>query len=167
VDTRTGEILAEANEKVSGKAIDEIIARGLSSFEVFFPLESEIATILTDTLRKDPVKTPEEALVEIYRRLRPGDPPTLEGSRTLFQGMFFDANRYDLSRVGRLKMNTKLGTTLPLDQRVLTTDDFVLVLKYLLGLRRNPPGIDDIDHLGNRRVRAVGELLENQFRIGL
>src|SRR2546428_10379565 len=81
--------------------------------------------------------------------------------------MFFDANRYDLSRVGRLKMNTKLGTSLPLDQRVLTSEDFILVLKYLLGLRRNPSGIDDIDHLGNRRVRAVGELLENQFRIGL
>src|SRR5437773_3431875 len=122
---------------------------------------------LTDTLRKDPVKTAEEALVEIYRRLRPGDPPTLEGSRTLFNGMFFDANRYDLSRVGRLKMNTKLGTSFPLDQRVLAVDDFVLVLKYLLGLRKNPAGVDDIDHLGNRRVRAVGELLENQFRIGL
>jgi DNA-directed RNA polymerase subunit beta len=167
VDTRSGEILAEANEKLTGKAIDEIIARGLSSFEVFFPADSEIGTILPDTLRKDPVKTPEEALVEIYRRLRPGDPPTLEGSRTLFNGMFFDANRYDLSRVGRLKMNTKLGTSFPLDQRVLAVDDFVLVLKYLLGLRKNPAGIDDIDHLGNRRVRAVGELLENQFRIGL
>src|SRR5881296_2276133 len=167
VDTRTGEILAEANEKVGGKAIDEIVARGLSSFEVFFPAESEIGMILSDTLRKDPVKSPEEALVEIYRRLRPGDPPTLEGSRTLFNGMFFDANRYDLSRVGRLKMNTKLGTSFPLDQRVMAVDDFVLVLKYLLGLRKNPAGVDDIDHLGNRRVRAVGELLENQFRIGL
>src|SRR4029077_16417782 len=99
VDTRTGEILAEANEKVSGKAIDEIIARGLSSFEVFFPAESESGTILCDTLRKDPVKTPEEALVEIYRRLRPGDPPTLEGSRTPFTGMFFDPDRYNISRV--------------------------------------------------------------------
>src|SRR3989441_601868 len=167
VDTRTGEILAEANEKVGGKAIDEIVARGLGSFEVFFSAESEIGMILSDTLRKDPVKSPEEALVEIYRRLRPGDPPTLEGSRTLFNGMFFDTTRYDLSRVGRLKMNTKLGTSLPLDQRVLTPDDFVLVLKYLLGLRKNQAGIDDIDHLGNRRVRAVGELLENQFRIGL
>src|SRR6059036_3990587 len=167
VDTRSGEILAEANEKIGGKAIDEVIARGLASFEVFFPGESEIAMILSDTLRKDPVKTPEEALVEIYRRLRPGDPPTLEGSRTLFNGMFFDANRYDLSRVGRLKMNTKLGTSFPLDQRVMAVDDFVLVLKYLLGLRKNPAGVDDIDHLGNRRVRAVGELLENQFRIGL
>ncbi len=167
VDTQSGEILLEANERVTGKTLDEVVARGIASFEIFFPAESEIGAILTETVRKDPVKTPEEALVEIYRRLRPGDPPTLEGSRSLFNGMFFDANRYDLSRVGRLKMNTKLGTSLPLDQRVLTADDFVLVLKYLLGLRRNPSGIDDIDHLGNRRVRAVGELLENQFRIGL
>ncbi len=167
VDTQSGEILLEANDKVTGKVLDEVVARGLASFEVFFPLESEIGPVLTETVRKDTVKTPEEALVEVYRKLRPGDPPTLEGSRSLFHGMFFDANRYDLSRVGRLKMNTKLGTSLPLDQRVLTADDFVLVLKYLLGLRRNPSGIDDIDHLGNRRVRAVGELLENQFRIGL
>ncbi|HEU4400783.1 MAG TPA: DNA-directed RNA polymerase subunit beta, partial [Candidatus Polarisedimenticolia bacterium] len=167
VDTQSGEILLEANERLTGKVLDEVIARGITSFDLFFPLESEIGPVLSETVRKDAVKTPEEALVEVYRRLRPGDPPTLEGSRSLFNGMFFDANRYDLSRVGRLKMNTKLGTSLPLDQRVLTADDFVLVLKYLLGLRRNPSGVDDIDHLGNRRVRAVGELLENQFRIGL
>ncbi len=167
VDTQTGEILLEANERLTGKVLDEAVTRGVGSFDIFFPLESEIGAVLSETLRKDAVKTAEEALVEIYRKLRPGDPPTLEGSRTLFQGMFFDPNRYDLSRVGRLKMNTKLGTDLPLDQRVLTVDDFILVLKYLLGLRRNPAGVDDIDHLGNRRVRAVGELLENQFRIGL
>ncbi|HKQ97515.1 MAG TPA: DNA-directed RNA polymerase subunit beta [Candidatus Polarisedimenticolia bacterium] len=166
-DTATGEILLETNEPITTQALGQITERGIDRFEVFFPAESEIGTVLVDTLRKDAVKTPEEALVEIYRRLRPGDPPTLEGSRSLFNGMFFDANRYDLSRVGRLKMNTKLGTELPLDQRVLTPDDFVRVLKYLLGLRKNPSGVDDIDHLGNRRVRAVGELLENQFRIGL
>jgi DNA-directed RNA polymerase subunit beta len=167
VDTQSGEILLEANERLTGKVLDEVVARGVGSFDIFFPLESEIGPVLSETVRKDAVKTAEEALVEIYRKLRPGDPPTLEGSRSLFQGMFFDPNRYDLSRVGRLKMNTKLGTELPLDQRVLTADDFILVLKYLLGLRRNPAGVDDIDHLGNRRVRAVGELLENQFRIGL
>jgi DNA-directed RNA polymerase subunit beta len=167
VDTQSGEILLEVNEPITGAVLDQIVGRGIGSFEVFFPAEAEVTGILADTVRKDTVKTPEEALVEIYRRLRPGDPPTLEGSRALFTGMFFDANRYDLSRVGRLKMNTKLGTELPLDQRVLTPDDFVRVLKYLLSLRRNPSGVDDIDHLGNRRVRAVGELLENQFRIGL
>ncbi len=167
VDMQTGEILCETAEIVNGKVLDEVLARGIESFEVFFPQASEIGTVLVDTLRKDAVKTTEEALVEIYRRLRPGDPPTLEGSRSLFTGMFFDSNRYDLSRVGRLKMNTKLGTSAPLDQRVLNADDFVHVLRFLLGLRRNPAGVDDIDHLGNRRVRAVGELLENQFRIGL
>ncbi|HXH29097.1 MAG TPA: DNA-directed RNA polymerase subunit beta [Candidatus Polarisedimenticolia bacterium] len=167
VDTKTGEVILEANQPVTAKVLDELGAHGQSTIEVFFTSASDLGVILAETVRKDAVKTPEEALVEIYRRLRPGDPPTLEGSRSLFQGMFFDANRYDLSRVGRLKMNTKLQTSLPLDQRVLTADDFVLVLKYLLGLRRNPSGIDDIDHLGNRRVRAVGELLENQFRIGL
>jgi len=167
VDTTSGEIVLEGNEAVTGAALDQIAARGIAGFEVFFPAESEIGNVLTDTVRKDAVKTSEEALVEIYRRLRPGDPPTLDGSRSLFNGMFFDPNRYDLSRVGRLKMNTKLGTELPLDQRVLTPDDFVRVLSYLLGLRKNPSGVDDIDHLGNRRVRAVGELLENQFRIGL
>ncbi|MFQ5878057.1 MAG: DNA-directed RNA polymerase subunit beta [Acidobacteriota bacterium] len=167
VDVGSGEVLLEANERVTGKFLEEVVARGIGSFEIFFPDRSDLGTILSETLRKDPVKSPEEALVEIYRRLRPGDPPTLEGSRSLFFGMFFDPNRYDLSRVGRLKMNTKLGTSHPLDQRVLTQDDFVLVLKYFMSLRRNPPGIDDIDHLGNRRVRAVGELLENQFRIGL
>jgi DNA-directed RNA polymerase subunit beta len=167
VDTRSGEILLEANARVTGKVLDEVVARGIASFELCFPEEAEIGIVLSETLRKDAVKTPEEALVEIYRKLRPGDPPTLEGSRTLFHGMFFDGNRYDLSRVGRLKMNTKLGMELPLDQRVLSADDFVAVLRYFFGLRRNPAGVDDIDHLGNRRVRAVGELLENQFRIGL
>ncbi len=167
VDIASGEILVEANQPVTDKVIEDVIARGIKTFDFFIPEGSEIGTVLSDTVRKDAVKTPEEALVEVYRRLRPGDPPTLEGSRSLFSGMFFDSNRYDLSRVGRLKMNTKLDTQLPLDQRVLTNDDFVRVLGYLLRLRRNQAGVDDIDHLGNRRVRAVGELLENQFRIGL
>jgi DNA-directed RNA polymerase subunit beta len=167
VDTQSGEILLETNERLTGAVLDQAVERGLKSFDVFFPDKSPIGIILSETVRKDTVKTPEEALVEIYRRLRPGDPPTLEGSRSLFNGMFFDSNRYDLSRVGRLKINTKLGTDLPLEERVLTENDFVLALKYLLSLPGNVSGIDDIDHLGNRRVRAVGELLENQFRIGL
>jgi DNA-directed RNA polymerase subunit beta len=167
VDQSSGEVLLETNQAVTGAVIDQILGRGITPFEVFFPSDSDLGSVLTDTIRKDTVKAPDEALVEIYRRLRPGDPPTLDGSRALFNGMFFDPNRYDLSRVGRLKMNTKLGTERPLDQRVLTPDDFLRVLKHLLGLRRNPSGVDDIDHLGNRRVRAVGELLENQFRIGL
>src|SRR5438093_1592550 len=118
-------------------------------------------------LKKDPIHTHEEALIEIYRRLRPGDPPTLDSSRSLFENMFFNPQKYDFSRVGRLKLNTKLGLNTPLDEKILHPQDFYEVIKYLLKLRRNPANVDDIDHLGNRRVRSVGELLENQFRIGL
>src|SRR5205085_726903 len=108
-----------------------------------------------------------ESLIEIYRRLRPGDPPTLDSSRSLFENMFFNPQKYDFSRVGRLKLNTKLGLNTPLDEKILHPQDFYEVIKYLLKLRKNVANVDDIDHLGNRRVRSVGELLENQFRIGL
>src|SRR5258707_564728 len=123
--------------------------------------------IIRQPLKKDPIHTQEEALIEIYRGLRPGDPPTLDSSRSLFENMFFNPQKYDFSRVGRLKLNTKLGLNTPLDEKILHPQDFYEVLKYLLKLRRNPANVDDIDHLGNRRVRSVGELLENQFRIGL
>ena len=134
---------------------------------MFFPEKDEIGPVLSATLRKDPIRTHEEALIEIYRRLRPGDPPTLESSRSLFENMFFNPQKYDFSRVGRLKLNTKLKLTTPLDEKILHPQDFYEVIKYLLKLKRNPANVDDIDHLGNRRVRSVGELLENQFRIGL
>ena len=123
--------------------------------------------MLSATLKKDPIQKHEEALIEIYRRLRPGDPPTLDSSRNLFENMFFNAQKYDFSRVGRLKLNTKLKLTTPLDEKMLHPADFYEVIRYLLKLRKNPALVDDIDHLGNRRVRSVGELLENQFRIGL
>ncbi len=111
-----------------------------------------------------------EALIEIYRKLRPGDPPTLDTATQLFQGMFFDPRKYDFSRVGRMKFNIKLhdkAEATPLDKRTLDPEDFRATIKYLLKLRKGIGAVDDIDHLGNRRVRAVGELLENQFRIGL
>ncbi|HSC78653.1 MAG TPA: hypothetical protein VLB32_08815, partial [Candidatus Acidoferrales bacterium] len=126
--------------------------------------------MLSNTLKKDNLHAPQEALIEIYRKLRPGDPPTLETATSLFQGMFFDPRKYDFSRVGRLKFNIKLGLNTPLEKRTLEARDFVEAMKYLLKMRKNPEGRytpDDIDHLGNRRVRSVGELLENQFRIGL
>ena len=116
------------------------------------------------------MKTPQEALIEIYRKLRPGDPPTLDTATALFHGMFFDPRKYDFSRVGRLKFNIKLfenQDATSLDQRTLEPEDFYGTIRYLLKLRKNIGTVDDIDHLGNRRVRAVGELLENQFRIGL
>ncbi len=168
VDMKTGEVLLEANEILTEKILTEVLARGIEEMRLFFPADDDLGNVLSETLRKDTIKTQDEALVEIYRRLRPGDPPTLEGSRNLFEGMFYDANRYDLSRVGRLKFNTKLELSgVPLETRTLSSADFCKVLEYLFKLRKGIGTLDDIDHLGNRRVRAVGELLENQFRIGL
>ena len=167
VDPSTGEVILEANEELTPRVVSMAQEKQVEELEVFFPDRDEIGTVLSTTLRKDTVRTHEEALIEIYRRLRPGDPPTLDSSRSLFENMFFNAQKYDFSRVGRLKLNTKLGLDTPLDEKVLHPPDFYAVIKYLLSLRRNPPNADDIDHLGNRRVRSVGELLENQFRIGL
>ena len=167
VDPSTGEVLLEANEEVIPRKVSEFQEKQVEEIEVFWPERDEIGNVLSTTLRKDTIRTHEEALIEIYRRLRPGDPPTLDSSRSLFESMFFNAQKYDFSRVGRLKLNTKLGLDTPLDEKILHPPDFYAVIKYLLALRRNPTNADDIDHLGNRRVRSVGELLENQFRIGL
>ena len=135
--------------------------------DIFFPEREDVGPIISLTVKKDTLRTPEEALIEIYRRLRPGDPPTLDSSRSLFHGMFFNPQKYNFSRIGRLKMNIKLDLDTPLDERTLTPMDFVEVIKYLLRLRAGEGEVDDIDHLGNRRVRSVGELVENAFRIGL
>ena len=141
--------------------------KNVEKIEIFFPEKDDVGNVLSSTLKKDPIHTHEEALIEIYRRLRPGDPPTLDSSRNLFESMFFNPQKYDFSRVGRLKLNTKLKLNTPLDEKILHPQDFYEVIKYLLKLRKYPANVDDIDHLGNRRVRSVGELLENQFRIGL
>src|SRR6266705_3509371 len=167
VDTNTGEVIVETNNELTPNIIRQIIDAGVPELPVFFPERDDIGVVLSQTLRKDTIKTTQEALIEIYRKLRPGDPPTLETATALFEGMFFDARKYDFSRVGRLKFNIKLDLTTPLDKRILEPADFYAVIKYLLKLRKNIGQVDDIDHLGNRRVRAVGELLENQFRIGL
>jgi DNA-directed RNA polymerase subunit beta len=167
VDPSTGEVILEANEELSERVIAMAQEQGVETLELFFPEKDEIGPVLSQTLKKDPIQKHEEALIEIYRRLRPGDPPTLDSSRNLFENMFFNAQKYDFSRVGRLKLNTKLKLNTPLDEKVLHPADFYEVIRYLLKLRKNPTLIDDIDHLGNRRVRSVGELLENQFRIGL
>ena len=167
VDPSTGEVILEANEEVIPRKVSEGQEKRVEEIEVFWPERDDIGNVLSTTLRKDTIRTHEEALIEIYRRLRPGDPPTLDSSRSLFESMFFNAQKYDFSRVGRLKLNTKLGLDTPLDEKILHPPDFYAVIKYLLALRRNPTNADDIDHLGNRRVRSVGELLENQFRIGL
>jgi len=170
VDTTTGEVFLEANTELTSDKLHKIIESGVTHIEVFFPERDDVGNIITNTLRRDSVRKPEEALIEIYRKLRPGDPPTLDTATALFEGMFFDPRKYDFSRVGRLKFNIKLyenQDNSPLDRRTLTPEDFYATIKYLLKLRKNIGTVDDIDHLGNRRVRAVGELMENQFRIGL
>ena len=167
VDPSTGEVILEANEPVEPRVISMAQEKNVEKIEIFFPEKDDTGNVLSTTLKKDPIHTHEEALIEIYRRLRPGDPPTLDSSRNLFESMFFNPQKYDFSRVGRLKLNTKLKLNTPLDEKILHPQDFYEVIKYLLKLRKFPANVDDIDHLGNRRVRSVGELLENQFRIGL
>jgi DNA-directed RNA polymerase subunit beta len=167
VNRQTGEVILEANKPLTPEIWSTLVEAGITEVDVFFPERDDAGIVLSRTLEKDSLRSSREALIEIYRKLRPGDPPTLETATALFNGMFFDARKYDFSKVGRLKFNIKLGLNTPLDKRTLDTADFVAGIKYLLKLRKNIGTVDDIDHLGNRRVRAVGELLENQFRIGL
>ena len=167
VNRETGEVLLESNKPLTAELWQAFVEGGITEVDVFFPERDDIGVVLSRTLDKDAIRSSKEALIEIYRKLRPGDPPTLETATNLFRGMFFDPRKYDFSRVGRLKFNIKMGLDTPLDNRTLDTPDFVSAIKYLFKLRKNIGVVDDIDHLGNRRVRAVGELLENQFRIGL
>ncbi|MFZ0909582.1 MAG: DNA-directed RNA polymerase subunit beta [Candidatus Acidiferrales bacterium] len=167
VNRQTGEVLLDANKPLTAEMWVSLAEAGINEVDICFPERDDVGVIISRTLDKDAIKSPREALIEIYRKLRPGDPPTLETATALFNGMFFDARKYDFSKVGRLKFNIKLGLETPLDKRTLDPSDFVAAINYLLKLRRNIGTVDDIDHLGNRRVRAVGELLENQFRIGL
>ncbi len=170
IDQTTGEVLFDANTELDTAKLNKILNSGVTSIEVIFPEKDDVGNVITNTLKRDTVRRPEDALIEIYRKLRPGDPPTLDTATALFQGMFFDPRKYDFSRVGRLKFNIKLyenQDATPLDRRTLEPEDFYATIRYLLKLRKNIGVVDDIDHLGNRRVRAVGELMENQFRIGL
>jgi DNA-directed RNA polymerase subunit beta len=167
VNRQTGEVLLEANKPLTGELWQAFAESGITEVDVFFPERDDIGMVLSRTLEKDAIRSSKEALIEIYRKLRPGDPPTLETATNLFRGMFFDPRKYDFSRVGRLKFNIKMGLDTPLNNRTLEAPDFVSAIKYLFKLRKSIGVVDDIDHLGNRRVRAVGELLENQFRIGL
>jgi len=167
VNRTTGEVLLESNKPLTADLWQAFGEAGITEVDIFFPERDDIGLVLSRTLDKDSIRSSKEALIEIYRKLRPGDPPTLETATNLFRGMFFDPRKYDFSRVGRLKFNIKMGLDTPLDNRTLDTTDFVSAIKYLFKLRKNIGVVDDIDHLGNRRVRAVGELLENQFRIGL
>ncbi|GFO66195.1 DNA-directed RNA polymerase subunit beta [Geomonas paludis] len=166
-DPATGEIVVECNEEITQAKLEEMTHKGITSFQVLFIDNLHVTSSFRDTILIDKIGSTDEALIEIYRRLRPGDPPTLKSALVLFENLFFNAERYDLSAVGRLKLNYKLGVDVPLDCMTLTREDILEVVRYLIELKNGKGNIDDIDHLGNRRVRAVGELLENQYRIGL
>ena len=167
VHPKSGEVLVDVNEKVESRDLAKLRDAGIDRITVFFPETDPTGPVLHLTLQKDSVKTPNDALMEIYRKMRPGDPPTVDAAQKLFNAMFFDPQRYDFSRVGRLKFNTKLEINRPLDEKILHPDDFYAVINFFLRLPGGEAPLDDIDHLGSRRVRSVGELLENQFRIGL
>ncbi|MDX6558584.1 MAG: DNA-directed polymerase subunit beta [Blastocatellia bacterium] len=177
VNTETGEVILEANNEITAAKLQEIAESGVKNFSVFFPERDDVGVVVSQTLKKDTISKPVDALLEIYRKMRPGDPPTVQTAYRLLEGMFFDPRKFDFSRVGRLKFNIKMGKPemLRIEDPLLAASDFFEVVNYVLKMRRNPVDeqkkpiyqADDIDHLGNRRVRAVGELLENQFRIGL
>ncbi|WP_303721674.1 DNA-directed RNA polymerase subunit beta [Malonomonas rubra] len=167
VDESTGEVIIECNGELTEAKLEELREKGINEFSVLFIDHLYVGSYLSDTLKVDKVETGEDGIIEIFRRLRPGDPPTIKTATALFESLFFNADRYDISAVGRLKLNHKLGLDSPLELSTLTKEDILQVVRYLIDLRNGKGHIDDIDHLGNRRVRAVGELLENQYRVGL
>jgi DNA-directed RNA polymerase subunit beta len=167
IDEATGEVVLQCNEELTESKLDELREHGITQLKVLFIDNLNVGSFLRDTLIADKLQTPDEAIMEIYRRLRPGDPPTLETAQNLFNNLFFNPERYDLSKVGRLKLNYKFKLDEALDNTVLTKRDILETIRYLIDLKNGKGSIDDIDHLGNRRVRAVGELMENQYRIGL
>ncbi|MGQ9495760.1 MAG: DNA-directed RNA polymerase subunit beta [Thermoanaerobaculaceae bacterium] len=167
VNPETGEVVFEANSQFTPEIYDYARELGIKELLLAFPAWDVVGEILTKTIEKDSIRSRQDAIMEIYRRQRPGDPPTEESANSLFEGLFFDERKYDLSEVGRFKFNVKLGLKKPLSQRTLDQEDFVAVVRYLLKLSKEVGRVDDIDSLANRRVRAVGELLENQFRVGL
>ena len=167
VDADTGEVLVETNQELTQTLLTQLMARKISALKLLTIVPGKADASVFETLARDHFKNPDEALVEIYRRLRPGDPPTVDSARALFRGMFMDPRRYDLARVGRFMINKKLGINANLNIKTLRGEDVVSVIRHLLMVRLGTKPTDDIDHLGNRRVRSVGELLENQFRVGL
>src|SRR5512138_707459 len=167
VDPATGEVIIECNDEVTSAKFLDLKVRGIKSLKLLYIDNLYSTASFRETLLIDKMASTEDALIEIYRRLRPGDPPTVKSAVAMFGNLFFNPERYDLSAVGRLKLNYKLGLPTPLDCQILTKEDILEVVRYLIDLKNGKGNIDDIDHLGNRRVRAVGELLENQYRIGL
>ena len=166
-DEETGEVIASANEALTEDKIYDLVKAGYDKVEVLYIDNVSYSDQIRNTLLLDKTNSNEEALLKIFERLRPGEPPTLDAAQTLFDSLFFDPSRYDLSKVGRMKINYKFGLDIPVENTTLTRDDIIRTVRYLVDLNNGLGRVDDIDHLGNRRVRAVGELLENQFRVGL
>ncbi len=167
VDPSTGEVLVECNAVVTAELFDVIREKKIEKIDLLYIDDLNRGPSLRNTLILDKIENPQDAIIDIYKRLRPGDPPTVDTATQFFNDLFFNPDKYDLSQVGRLKLNHKLGLDVPLEQGTLRREDILAVVSYLIFLRNGNGSVDDIDHLGNRRVRTVGELAENQYRIGL
>src|SRR5579885_2179616 len=167
VNPDTGEVIGNANDIITGDILKQLIGSGIKRIETLYINDIDRGPYISDTIRVDSTTNAQEALVEIYRMMRPGEPPTKEAAEALFKNLFFTPERYDLSDVGRMKLNRRVGRNEITGPGVLSKDDIVDVLKTLIRIRNGEDVVDDIDHLGNRRVRCVGEMTENQFRIGL
>ncbi|MCK5648239.1 MAG: DNA-directed RNA polymerase subunit beta, partial [Gammaproteobacteria bacterium] len=167
VDKETGEIVANANDELTEELLEKLIAAGISEFQTIYSNDLDAGAFISETLRIDPSSTQLEAQVEIYRMMRPGEPPTKEAAEALFSNLFFTDERYDLSAVGRMKFNRRIGREDLTGAGILSNDDIIAVINTLLDIKNGKGIVDDIDHLGNRRVRSVGEMAENQFRVGL
>ena len=167
INEETGEVMFPCNAELTEELIAEFVEQGVTKFQTIYTNDLDCGPFISDTLRVDNTTSKLEAMVEIYRMMRPGEPPTKDSAENLFSNLFFSPERYDLSAVGRMKFNRRLGRPETVGAPVLVAEDIVDVLKILVGIRNGFGSVDDIDHLGNRRVRSVGEMAENQFRVGL
>ena len=167
VNEETGEVVANANDEITLEILEALKVAGINEFQTLYINELDHGSYISDTIRVDPTSNRLEALVEIYRMMRPGEPPTKDAAENLFDNLFFSEDRYDLSAVGRMKFNRRLGRDISTGAGTLDKDDIVAVMQQLITIRDGKDEVDDIDHLGNRRIRSVGEMAENQFRVGL
>jgi len=166
-DKETGEVVADANSEITDELLEKLASLGLDELTTLYTNDLGQGPFISDTLRLDHTRTQLEAQVEVYRMMRPGEPPTKESAEALFQNLFFNSDRYDLSAVGRMKFNRRVGRSEIVGEGVLSNDDIIDALKVLIDIKNGRGAVDDIDHLGNRRIRCVGEMVENQFRVGL
>ncbi|MBE0468403.1 MAG: DNA-directed RNA polymerase subunit beta [Methyloprofundus sp.] len=167
IDESTGELIAKVNDEITEELLDKLIAEGVTEINTLYVNDLDRGAYMSDAMRLDSTTNRLEALIEIYRMMRPGEPPTKDSAENLFNNLFFTEERYDLSAVGRMKFNRRLGIAGDVGPGTLSKEDIIGVLHELIAIRNGNGIVDDIDHLGNRRVRSVGEMIENQFRVGL